>query len=234
LDAQQRAAKAAEDSAVADERGATASERQVVAAWAQLIFAVIGTLVLLYTLYLTRASVKVAQDNLAIAREAMRLELRPYLSIRDFNMDRIFSIDGSKGFWVEPSIVNFGHTPARITKSIVSTRVVEDGNVEGIEWTDGFEGAEIDILAAPSVPLSLSRKGFPLEYAEELGAGKRRLFYRYYIEYRGPFEQLEPYKLASVVEVSIQGPPKQAFDKANVPVNSLIRIVSVSKGSIST
>jgi hypothetical protein len=61
-----------------------------------------------------------------------------------------------------------------------------------------------------------------------------RLFYRYYLEYFGPFERPEQYKTAITVEIVVIGDPAQAFADQPVPVNQLLVIRPVTKGSVST
>ena len=212
--------------------------QQFFATIAEVIFLVGAVFFSGWAAFAASRAAKTAQGSVKLAREGMQLELRPYLSIREFVIDRTFGAGNSRGFWIEPSIVNFGHTPARITKSIVAARLVSGGSVDRINWNDNTEeletGSEIEILAAPTVPLRLFKKTFSLEYAELLANGGSRLFYRYYIEYRGPFEQVQPYKMALVGEVTVEGSPGQLFDNHSIPVNSLIRVAVVSKGSVST
>lgn len=106
LAAQRKAADAAE-------AGAAAAERQIVPTWIQTGIAVIGTLALLYTLWLTREANR-------ISREIGQAQVRAYLGIQggdilspatkgeDFEVED----DGCIALKAKFSVKNFGQSPA--------------------------------------------------------------------------------------------------------------------------
>jgi hypothetical protein len=95
LEAQRKAADAAE-------RSAAATEWQIIPTWMQAGIAAIGTFLLLYTLWLTRKS-------LLVARDSSKHQLRAYVVIKDAILLRAGSTPR-----VEVTIMNVGETPAFI------------------------------------------------------------------------------------------------------------------------
>lgn len=81
-------------------KGAVASEGQISPAWWQVGIASIGTLLLLYTLWLTR-------ESLRITRETSKRQLRAYLAVSGCSLEEI-----PVGFVVTAEIRNSGQTPA--------------------------------------------------------------------------------------------------------------------------
>lgn len=109
LIAQQRAAAAAE-------RAADAAESQRVAAWWQTALTALGTLGLLYTLALTRRSVKEAGRSADAALAALQAaertaerQLRAYIGILDISVSHVATGRSPR---VAINLKNFGQTPA--------------------------------------------------------------------------------------------------------------------------
>lgn len=106
LDAQQRAA-------AAGERSATASERQIIIAWWQLGLAVVGSIALFYTLWLTREMAKNAAEANRISRESIVSSQRAWLSIDRVRLRHPTRIsDDGAVIVIEVIIKNVGQTPA--------------------------------------------------------------------------------------------------------------------------
>ncbi len=221
LAAQQKAADAAE-------RSATASEWQVIPAYWQAILATIGAVGLIYSLYLTRRS-------LLLTQETVEGDQRPYLSMRDINIIRAFDAAKEPIFVLTPMFVNFGRTPARVSKVVVSTRVAEPGeSVDSVVWADDAPGEpEIHILP-PTVAMATSPQDVPVVDLRRVSDGALRLLYRYYFEYRGRFPRKEPYKTAVVFEVNVISDPSVLHANPKMDASQSITFTARQSGSVST
>lgn len=112
--------KAQQQSATAAERAATAGEWQVIAALAGTGLAFLGTIGLLYTLKLTRDSLKINRDGLNLAKDTAEKELRAYVSV---GIIKISARPAPKDeIIIGVRLKNHGKTPAtevKITMGIV-------------------------------------------------------------------------------------------------------------------
>lgn len=128
----QRAEKRETDDLVAQQRAATAAERaagaaasQNIAAWWQTGIAGVGTAFLLYTLWLTRQSVKLARQSAEAAIESARAAVhseRPFVYVSDLEMTLLQVPPQTDGlerddlYTVAFMFTNYGRTPAFITE----------------------------------------------------------------------------------------------------------------------
>ncbi|AZO68794.1 hypothetical protein [Mesorhizobium sp. M6A.T.Cr.TU.016.01.1.1] len=151
LDAQVRAANAAE-------RGATATERQVIPTYAQAIFGLIGMGLLVYTLILnshaTNAAAKAAEAAIAanqIASRTSQIELRAWIGFNTWHLSGVGKIDSIDAFEIVFEWINTGSTPAYNTVAVTA-------HASGPAFKNG--GPDFDKISNNSSIISPSRSFF--------------------------------------------------------------------------
>ncbi|MCZ7887836.1 MULTISPECIES: hypothetical protein [Agrobacterium] len=111
-----------------------ATQRMAEYAWWSTVFVGIGTLLLIFTLWLTRLANKAAQEAVAVTRDMGQRQLRAYLHVGANYPFAIIegdvSSDGTKivqGFGVSLSIENKGITPAKKFTFVAHARGTRNG-----------------------------------------------------------------------------------------------------------
>ena len=120
--------------------------------------------------------------------------------------------------------------PAKIVRSIVSTRVVTDGNVDAIKWPSDLKGEEQSMHIAPGLGAPINELEVPLKDAKRLGK-EYRLVYRFYVRYTTVFDDLGPRETAQVIEIATRGDPVQAIGPPAVKPSKIFRFLAHSRGS---
>jgi hypothetical protein len=216
LDAQVRAANAAEI-------GATATERQVTPTYAQAVFGFIGMLLLISTVIYTAKTYR-------LTVRSTRAQLRAYIFQNRFVINTHFD-DSGVVFNFVVYIQNFGQTPARIKTSVASTRPVTDGNVDDITWLDSLN-IDAPYVLPPGAERSIFRFNIPMADARKI-SNDYRLLYRTRIEY---FEFMDDRiarcHTAEVFEVKTVADP--GFIDKDMPPSAFFLFEAHSKGSSAT
>lgn len=194
LEAQRKAADAAE-------RGATASERQIIPTYLQLLIAFVGTTALLYTLILNRQAnrntiraVKLAEDANKITEDTSRKQLRAYIGLASGGI----TLDLSKNRGLAIVVMqNYGQTPAHEMLQWLSIEILDVDEVfqEPAKPAPGVFISKSMISPGQNAQVTFGRH-FRDGELQAIRDGQKAFFIRGWIEYIDVFETPRKTKLS--------------------------------------
>lgn len=121
-----------------------------------------------------------------------------------------------------PSIENAGNAPVIVTGSVISTRVVKDGNISKVDWSDTLEIPETNIHILPQTVVQLNDIQLNLSSLSKIYNREIRVLYMFKSKYRDLFNSDKFYHTNNCFELKVYGDPAIIFADKNLSPSQYI------------
>ena len=216
------------DSAVLFEQQRMANAAEQTVQWARLQFwvSIFGIIGLMGTLIFTGIATRSASQATKATLEGLRLSGRGHLGIKKFTFHRATWATASepevKGFYIVPSIANAGNAPVIVTGTVISTRVVKDGNISMVDWNDTLKVPETNIHILPQTEVDQNRLELNLISLSKIFNDEIRVLYMFKLNYKDIFNWDTSYHTNSCFELKVYGDPTIIFTDKNLSPSQYI------------
>ncbi|MRX33176.1 hypothetical protein [Aminobacter sp. MDW-2] len=179
----------------------------------------------------SRDQLTAARDAISVSERLGEIQARAYVQFQHMDISTAYDGAGKQIFVFKPTFVNSGQTPALVRKTIVQTRIVEDGRPETLDWGHSLVGEDAQIALGSGIDVAVATLTVPLNDAKRLGPGYR-LFYRFTVDYSTVFSADKTFRTEHAIEVVAEGNPSQAF--AGARPSSVFSFAAQAKGTSMT
>lgn len=194
------------------------------ARWSEFQFygSVFAGIVLILTLIANAYAAFVASKAADAAVKSVQLANRGYVGVSHFKFNR-GTRDNTviKGISIDTILENSGNAPVIVKKTIISTCVIEDGDIRPIDWSDKGNAPKWNVYMGAKVEVTLDPLKLDLESLKGIYNNNLRFLYMFKIDYQDLFSDAF-YHTNSCFEIKIYKDPEALLEDREMSLSQFI------------